>query len=70
MLELTIIYLLSIAMVAFILVLITDYMLNDSDQERLNREYEYAEKARKHNELMVRKESVPSSLKKENRNGS
>jgi len=55
MLELTIIYLVSIAIVAFILVLVSDYMLNDSDQERLNEEY--SKKAKQHNELMVKKES-------------
>jgi len=58
---------LSVVLVAYILIFVSDYMLNDSDQERLNREY--AEKAKQHNELMVRKESVPSSFKKESRNG-
>jgi len=46
---------LSIVLVSYILIFVSDYMLNDSDQERLNREY--AEKAKKHNELMVKKES-------------
>jgi len=59
---------LSIVLVSYILIFVTDYMLNDSDQQRLNKEY--SEKAKQHNELMVRKESVPSSLKKESSNGS
>ena len=46
---------LSIVLVSYILVLVSDYMLNSSDQERLNEEY--SKKAKQHNELMVKKES-------------
>ena len=49
---------LSIVLVSYILIFVSDYMLNDSDQQRLNKEY--SKKAKQHNELMV---------KKENRNG-
>lgn len=46
---------LSIVLVSYILIFVLDYMLNESDQERLNKEY--SEKAKEHNELMVKKES-------------
>jgi len=46
---------LSIVLVSYILIFVSDYMLNDSDQQRLNKEY--SKKAKQHNELMVKKES-------------
>jgi len=67
MFEITILTL-SIVLTVYILVFAVDRMLNDSDQERLNEHY--SRKAKQHNELMVKKESIPSSLKKESRDGS